>query len=83
MALALHLYGGFSNHDWRPLGLGFGGGSLAALLALTILPLLSRGSPREAYVAYAINQKMPMPVLYGLLTVGVALFCATLSTFFR
>lgn len=74
IGIALYPIAGFANSDWKPLGLGFGGGCLAALLALSIIPLLTRGSPRDAYAAYAISQRTPQIILYPILILGITLF---------
>jgi hypothetical protein len=73
-ALASYQFGGFSKHDWRPFAVGIGGGAVAALLALALVPLLSGGKPSEAYTAYAIAQKTPMLILYAILGSGIVLF---------
>ncbi len=74
VALGLYLFGPFDSHDWRPGALGFGGGCLAALLSLTILPLLTRQHIGEAYSAFAVMQKMPLRLLLPVFVGGVAVF---------
>lgn len=73
-SLALYVFGLFADNQWEPLGLGFGGGCVGALIALTLVPLLTRGSPRDAFSAYAISQKTPAPILYSILAFGAVLF---------
>jgi membrane-associated HD superfamily phosphohydrolase len=62
------------NDDWRSAGLGAGGGCIAALAVLAAMALVTGHSPKEAYVAYAISQRTPMALLYGILVVGVVSF---------
>lgn len=76
MALAV---GGFAQTDWRPVAFGFGGGCLAAFLALVLLPLAMRGSLREAFIAFAIAQRPPVAVLAGILSIGVGALLAAIS----
>lgn len=67
--------------DWRALGIGIGGGSFAALISLAIFGI-SKGSPlKEAYVAYAVSQKVPLFLIYGILTICVAGFFVAVSSF--
>ena len=75
-ALSLYWLGWFDEHQWQPLGLGFGGGSTAALLALAVLPLVWGGAPRDAFVAYAISQRAPAWLLYFFMTALAASFPA-------
>ena len=53
------------------LALGVGIGSIGALLVLPACALLGRRSPKEAYAAFAIAQKTPPVLVYGIL-IGVA-----------
>ncbi len=80
VALALYFFMQFDSHDWRPLGLGVGGGCLGSLLCLTFLPLLARQHIGEAYSAFALMQKLPLWLLLPLFVGGaVAFFMAALS----
>jgi hypothetical protein len=75
ICIALYMYGwgGYRSNDWRPIAFGAG---ISLTTPLGILPLVAwmrRNSALEAYVAFALNQRMPVLVLYPLLVVGVAL----------
>ena len=59
LGIALYPLGGFSDSDWRPLGLGFGAASVAPLLALPVVSFLTGRSAREAYVAFAWGRAPP------------------------
>ncbi len=63
-----------ANNDWRSNALGAGGGCVAALAALPLVAIVTGRSPKEAYVAYAIYQKTPMSLPYGILALGVVSF---------
>jgi hypothetical protein len=79
-ALWMYRWGGYATNDWRPLGLGAGA---ALSLPLFVLPLAawSRGcSAAEAYVAFALNQKTPLWVLYPLLLLGLPLFAFSIAS---
>jgi uncharacterized iron-regulated membrane protein len=78
--LSLHLYAGFKNTDWIPLGLGFGGGLTAAALTLVILPLLAGRSVRQAFIAFAESEQVPPVLIYTVFVAGVLLFGWTLAT---
>jgi len=67
-----------SDTDWRVIALGLGGGGIAALASLTLFALVRGGSAKEAYVAYAISQKCPAILLYGILVLLSAWFAAAL-----
>ena len=76
VGIAFFKNGYFAPSDWRGFGLVFGLAFVApiAFLFLSTLPL---GSIRvqEVFVAYAINQRAPMIVLYGLVALAfIALF---------
>jgi hypothetical protein len=78
-ALALIQTGVLMRNDWRSLGLGLGGGCVAALAVLPVAALLTGRRASETCVAYAIAQKTPMALLYGLLVLGAGAF-ATAAT---
>ena len=81
-ALSLYQWGGFPDNDWRPLGLGFGF-ALASPLAVLPLAALSQGrGVKECLVAYAISQGIPVPVIYGLLMLGVPLLAISVGASF-
>jgi hypothetical protein len=67
-----------SDTDWRVIALGLGGGGVAALASLPLLAFLRGGSAKEAYVAYAISQKCPVILLYGILILLSGWFAAAL-----
>jgi len=75
LGLAFYMYGwgGYRSQDWRPLALG---GGLAFAGPIFVLPLVAwsrRCSATEAYIAFALNQKTPILVLYPLLALGIPL----------
>jgi len=72
LGIALYPLADFPSNDWRPVGLGLGGGCAMAVLVLLLYPLAWRGSPREACAAFAIAQGTPVPILYSLLGIGIA-----------
>jgi hypothetical protein len=76
IGVALYRFGYFDRNDWRGLLLIFGLATVAPMLFL-VLSAIGGGSQRvkEAFVAYAIAQRVPPAVLYGCLTLGaVCLF---------
>jgi hypothetical protein len=75
ICIALYMYGwgGYSSNDWRPIAFGAGISLTAPLGILPLLAWLRRSSAAEAYVAFALNQRMPVFVMYPLLIAGVAL----------
>jgi hypothetical protein len=81
-AIALYQSGVYRNNDWRPLGLGFGLALTGPLILLPIVAMLRRLSVKECLVAYAIDQRMPIPVICGVLIVGVPLLIISLVNIF-
>lgn len=65
--------------DWRGLALGVGAGSLLALVSLSVAGL-ARRSPREALVAFAMSQSLPLPLLYALAVAAIAAFAAAAAS---
>lgn len=78
--IAIYQLGFLENSDWRGLALGAGGGSVAALLALPLLALAAGHSPKEAYVAFAVSQRAPMVLVYGILMLCSASFAAAVTS---
>jgi len=78
--LALYLVAGFARTDWRPAALGFGFASVGPLVSLFVLSVALGRNPKEAYVAFAISQRTPLSLVYGVLAVGVAAFCAAIAS---
>jgi hypothetical protein len=78
--IGVYWLGFFPNDDWRGLALGAGGGSIAALAVIAALTLVTGGSPKEAYVAYAISQKTPVALVYGILMLCAASFAAAVAS---
>ena len=72
-AIAMYQWGGFASNDWRPMALGAGVAFCAPLIILPAVAMLRRCSPREAYHAYALSQRVPVVVLYPLLALGIPL----------
>ncbi|MYN26850.1 hypothetical protein [Duganella levis] len=82
VGICIYMSGFLLNDDWRGLALGAGGGSIAALAALPLVALVTGNRPKEAYVAFAISQKTPVPLLYGVLVLAVALFVTAATSLF-
>jgi len=78
--IAIYQFGFLPNDDWRGLALGAGAGSLAALGALAVLALVTGHSLKEAYVAYAVSQKTPVVLVYGILLLCTASFAAAVAS---
>jgi hypothetical protein len=74
-AIVVYQKGYFPRNDWRPAALGFGFGCIAPVLFL-YFSTLSGGTRRtqEAFVAFAISQKTPPMLLYGILSLGFISF---------
>lgn len=83
LVAALTLYGmqAVAKNDWRALGLGIGGGSFAAMVALALFATFRGAALKEAYVAYAVSQKAPLFLVYGILICCIASFFVALSSF--
>ncbi len=77
-ALALYLWGGYARNDWRPFGLGFGFALTAPLIVLPVVAALRKQNIKECLVSFAISQHMPIPVIYGLLLLGIPLLAASI-----
>jgi hypothetical protein len=80
-AIFAYQQGYFPRNDWRPAGLGFGFACIAPVLFL-YLSALNGGSRRiqEAFAAYAISQKTPPMLLYGILFLGFISFFAAAAS---
>ena len=80
-AIVMYKSGYVRGNDWRPAALGYGFGCVAPVLFL-YLSTVGGGARRtqEAFVAYAISQKTPPVVLYGLLFVGFVTFFAAIAS---
>ena len=78
--IAVYQLGFLPSTDWRGLALGSGGGSLAALAVLPLQAILKGHSPKEAYVAYAIAQKTPIVLVYGILVLCATSFAVAASS---
>ena len=71
----------FGKDDWRPLGLGMGGGCFAMIIGLALFGIVRRSPLKEAFVAYAVSQKTPVFLIYGILICGVVSFFVAASSF--
>lgn len=80
-ALALYGYEIIKRDDWRALGIGIGGASLMALVALALFAILKRSPLKEVYVAYAVSQRTPIFLVYGILICCVVSFFVAVSSF--
>lgn len=70
-SVAIVWLGFLPNDDWRALGLGVGGGSLAALISLPVVGVISGNSPKETFIAYAVSNQSPVLLVYGILLLCV------------
>ncbi len=80
IGISIYKLGYFSSDDWRGLALGAGGGSLAGLGALAVMAFVKGNSLKEIYVAYAVSQKTPVVLLYGILMLCAASFAAAIAS---
>ncbi len=78
-ALSLYQWGGFARNDWRPIGLGFGLALTAPLIAVPAVSWIIGRSVSEGLVSYAVSQRMPIAVIYGLLLLGVPLLFVSIE----
>jgi hypothetical protein len=85
ICIALYMYGwgGYMSSDWRPIALGAGISLTAPLVILPLVAWSRRSSAGEAYIAFALSQRMPTFVLYPLLVVGVALLAVAIAKLWR
>lgn len=83
VALYMYGWGGYRSNDWRPIALGAGIALTAPLIILPLFAWSRRNSATEAYLAFALNQRMPVFVLYPLLVVGVALLAVAIVELLR
>ncbi|WP_395009176.1 hypothetical protein [Undibacterium sp.] len=79
--LALWMSETIGSDDWRAAGLGIGGGCVAILIGLALFGIVRRSPLKEVYVAYAVSQKTPVFLIYGILFSGVVSFFVTVSSF--
>lgn len=80
VGIAIYQLGFLASSDWRGIALGAGGGSVAALLALPLLAFATGRNPKEAYVAYAVSQRTPIVLVYGILMLCSASFAAAVTS---
>ncbi|OON62070.1 hypothetical protein B0920_00825 [Massilia sp. KIM] len=64
--IAVYQLGWFARDDWRGFAVCVGAGGCAAMIALLLLSLGLRGTPKEALVAYTIAQRTPAVLLYAI-----------------
>jgi hypothetical protein len=79
-AIFLYQPGYFERNDWRPLGLGFGVATTAPLLWLCAYAFLTGRRVKDVYVAYAMSERTPPVVLYGIMCAGVICLFAALAS---
>lgn len=82
LGIAAYRLGYFDSGDWRGFALGGGGGCLCALLSIPMQARLAGRDVSEAFAAFAMSQRTPPLLLYGVLALGVGGFCAAGATFF-
>ncbi|NCT84288.1 MAG: hypothetical protein GXC94_14160 [Comamonadaceae bacterium] len=78
--LWMYGWGGYASNDWRPLAVTIGAAFSLPLLILALVTWFRRAPIGEAYAAYALNQRMPMWVLYPLSLLGLPLFAWGLAS---
>jgi hypothetical protein len=71
----------FGKDDWRPLGLGMGGGCFAVLIGLALFGIFRRCPLKEVSVAYAVSERTPVFLVYGVLIFGVVSFFVAAGSF--
>ena len=81
-SLLFYKYGGYENNSWTPLGLGAGGGCVAALLTLLILPLVTGRSIKHAFIPFAQSEGGPVFLTFGIMGAGVVGFLFALAGLF-
>lgn len=74
VGIGVYHYGLLPESDWRGLALGVGVGCICALVVLPLLALLRGNNFREAYVAYAISQGLPVIFFYVIFVVLIVVF---------
>lgn len=79
--MALWMSKTIGNDDWRAAGLGIGGGCFAMIIGLALFGIVRRCPLKEAFVAYAVSQKTPVFLIYGILICGVVSFFVAASSF--
>jgi hypothetical protein len=78
--LLYHL-GIFGRNDWRGLALSFGLATVAPVLFLFLASMKGgRQRVKEAYVAYAVAQRVPIAVLYGGFALGAICLSVALGS---
>jgi hypothetical protein len=84
VGIGIYQLGLLPNNDWRGLAIGVGGGSILAIAALPLLACFTGSSAKEAYVAFAVSQKTPIVILYGVLVLFIVVFAiATTALLFQ
>jgi len=78
--IAIYQGGLLADDDWRGIAIGAGGGCCTALLVLPAIALLRGRRVRDAYVAYAMAQRTPAPLLYGALALIIGSFTAAATS---
>lgn len=82
VGIAIYQLGFLLSSDWRGLALGVGGGSICALVVLPLMALAVGHSPKEAYVAFAVSQRTPIAIVYGVLVLCVGFFASAVVNLF-
>jgi hypothetical protein len=78
VGIGLFTSGYVARSDWRVFGLTIGV-ALVAPIAFLYLSTRHLGTVKvqEAFVAFAINQRMPLGVLFGVVALGFIALCAS------
>ena len=76
----IYKLGYFVSNDWRGFGLAFGFATTAPVAWLYAYSVISGRAKKEVYVAYAISQKTPTMVFYGIIVLGVICFFAAIAS---
>lgn len=71
LALCMYVWGGYPSNDWRPIALGVGLCLSAPIFLLPLAAWLRKRSVAEAFIAFALNQRTPVFLLYPLLALGI------------
>lgn len=77
----LYHYGYFERDDWRGLALAFGSATISPVVFLLFASIGSGNRQiKEALLAYAISQRVPLAILYGGFAIGAVCFFAALAS---
>jgi len=74
VAMGMYLFGGYSPYDLTPIFIGLGLAGLLPILSIIVISRLTRKSVNEVFVAFSMNQGVPMFYLLGALIIFATFF---------